>query len=204
MRYSIFGEEGNMPVIVCNKHKFEIPYINDDICTSQYIKDLVKTFNDVNIEVPIPDVYCPIIGDYIDFVNNVGTSITTITKEYLSLYLNLDTLLIDDAYLSCLIQQIFNQWSTLSDVVYNDLNDDMQWSIFLYSPYDFIPDYLLNNQSFMKRWNKENQDRIIMVNHGAEVYYNNVKSINKDGSLSISIYHTVNGKPKVYLKRELR
>jgi hypothetical protein len=181
-----------MPFITCGNSEFEIPYINDDAITSQYIKDLIQTYDNIVVIVPIPDIYCTIISNYIDFVNDINDQIT-ITKQSLELYLNLDTLLIDDAYLSYLVQQIFDQWSELSNIVYNDLNDDLQWSFFLYSPYDFIPNHLFNNKLFMQQWNENNQNKVIKVNDGTEVYYNNVKVIDSDGLVSISTYHTVDG-----------
>jgi len=138
-----------MPVITCCNKQFNIPYIGDTVDTSSlYIKDLVELSGDVNITITVPDKYCTVIDTYVEFLLSNQVPITS--RERLFLCFQLNTLLIDEDYFKYCVQQTFNNWSYMCNMVYNDFNDDLGWSFFVYCPHDFIPKYLLNNNTFMK------------------------------------------------------
>jgi hypothetical protein len=148
-----------MPTLSCNGNKFDVP---SDNITSGLIQDLVEEYGD-SVDVPVSDSYQSVIDNYVNFLSDVKYTITD--KESLKLCLQLSTLFSDDAYLTYVIEQLFNSWSQLSDMVYNQLNDDLKWLIFLNSPYDFIPNYLLDNTLFMDKWNQNNRPKLISVDH---------------------------------------
>jgi len=184
-----------MPTITCCNKEFNIPYIphvdDKEYNGSLYIKDLVELNNDnVDIIIPIPDKYCNVVDNYVEYTKNNKVSITS--RERLFLCFQLNALFIDESYFKYLIQQTFNNWSYMCVMVYNEFNDDLQWSFFVHSPIDFIPKYLLDSDPFMKRWNKVNQNIITNVNNGNEVYYSNVKTVDTYNNYEIiRTYHTV-------------
>jgi len=185
-----------MPIITCGEEKFNIPYVNST--SSEYIKDVVKVSDNVDVIIPVPDKYCLVIDTYVKFVE--GEKIPIDNKERLFLSFQLCTLFADDHYFKYCAQQVFNNWSDMCVMVYNDFNDDLQWSFFVHSPYSFIPKYLLDNDLFMTQWNKLNQNVTIKVNNGSAIYYNNIESLDDYNSKNIKTYHTVNGKEVGYKK----
>jgi len=191
-----------MPIITCCNKEFNIAYDNDDT-SSEYIKDVITSFGNVDVVIPVPDKYCTVIDNYVEFTR--GNKIPITSRERLFLCFQLNTLFIDDIYFKYLSQQTFNNWSYMCTMVYNDFNNDLQWSFFVHAPYDFIPKHLLNTNLFMSQWNKINQNVIIKVNHNSEVYYNNVITGTENGhnQKSINTYHTVNDKKIGYERKIL-
>ena len=180
-----------MPIITCCNKSFNIAY-NGNITNSQCVEDIVKYSNDVDVIIPVPDKYCSVIDKYVEYVNDQQAPITS--RERLFLCFQLNTLFIDDNYFGHLVSQVFNNWSYMCVMVYNEFNDDLQWSFFVLAPYDFVPKYLLDNNLFMKQWNKLNNNTSINVNHGSEIYYNNYETIN-NGQKVITTYHTISNNP---------
>jgi hypothetical protein len=80
-----------------------------------------------NINIEIPSMFCGAIGNYINFLNGYAVSVTD--KQTLKLYLQLATFLIDDHYLDYTCEQIFNNWSNVSDMVYHNLDDILQHEV---------------------------------------------------------------------------
>jgi len=190
-----------MPIITCGDKKLNIPYSNAE--SSEYIKDIVNVSKDINVTIPIPDKYCSVIKDYVDYLDN--NEVPIITKQRLILNFQLSTLFADDEYFKYCTQQVFNNWSDVCVMVYNDFNDDLRWSFFLHSPYDFIPQYLLDNNTFMTQWNTLNQNVVTKVNRDSAVYYTNIEDDDDDddddyGDKVIKTYHTVDGHEVGYKK----
>jgi len=191
-----------MPIIKCGNKEFNICEPEDN-SGSEYVKDMMSISGSADVVIPIPDKYGRVIDNYLDFIKPTvmseqtqdscvnTTTIPITSRQRLLLCLQLSTLLVDDNYFKYCVQQVFNNWSYMCTMVYTDLNDDLQWSIFLHSPYDFIPKQLLNNSLFMTRWNDANQNTIIKVNKGNETYYNNVITMNYRKKC-ITTSHTVN------------
>jgi len=179
-------------IIICCGEKFIVSYSHTSTFTSssEHINYVVELSGDNNVVVPIDDVYCSVVGTYVEFLR--GNKLPITNKQDLLLSFQLDTLFIDDDYFKYLVQKVFNNWTDVNTIVYDDFNDDLQWFFFVYSPYDFIPKHLLDNDNFMKQWNKLNQGTIIKVDSNA-IYYNNVDTTDV-GAKNISTYHTVNGK----------
>jgi len=187
-----------MPIIICGNKESNIPYSNT--LNSEYIKDIVDVSKDINVVIPIPDKYCSVINDYVNYLN--GNEVLIISKQRLILNFQLSTLFADESYFKYCIEQTLNNWSDVCVMVYNDFNDDLRWSFFLHSPYDFIPQYLLDSNAFMTQWQEKNQNIVIKVNRGSAVYYTNIKdedSSEDDGKV-IKTYHTVNGQEVGYKK----
>jgi len=188
-----------MPVITCYNKEFVVPYDKENI-TSEYIKDIVTFSGDVDVVIPVQDKYCTVINNYVEFLTGERQSPIT-NRDRLLLSFQLNTLFVDSKYFSYLTQQVFNNWSYMCNMVYNELNDDLQWLFFIHSPYDFIPKYLLDNDLFTTQWNKANHNTIIQVNNDNETYYNNIETTNGKYKV-ITTYHTVNSKSETQLGKE--
>jgi len=204
LKWLYFSIVERMPVITCNNKKFNVLYGNTS--NSEYIKDIVKLSDNVDINISIPDKYYVVIDTYVKFLE--GDKIPITSRNHLFLCFQLSTLFADDSYFKHCVQQTLNNWSYMCNMVYNDFIDDLQWSFFVLSPYDFIPKHLLDNELFMTYWNTANQNITIKVNDDNETYYNNVETINKNHQKTIKTYHVVdvsglskevgNGKEVVY------
>jgi hypothetical protein len=100
--------------------------------TSELIRDLVQTYGTNDVDIPISNQYCTVINNYVNFLSDISTTPIT-DKETLKLFLHIATLFIDDTYLHYLIQQLFNNWSNVSEMLCNELDDNLKWLIFLQS-----------------------------------------------------------------------
>jgi len=179
-----------MPIITCCNKQFSIPYNDTNDMGSEYIKDIIKSFDNVNVVIPIPDKYCHVISNYVDYIT--GTKIPITSRQNLLLCFQLNTLFVDNVYFKYLIGQTLGNWSYMCNMVYNEFNDDLQWFFFVYAPYDFIPKHLLSNVSFMTQWNDINKNVVIKVNNDEEIYYNNVETLDESNQKIITTYHVVN------------
>jgi len=185
-----------MPIIICGNKKLNIPH--SSVESSEYIKDIVDVSKDVNVIIPIPDKYCSVVNNYVDYLN--GNKVPITSKQLLLLNFQLSTLFADESYFKYCIEQTFDNWSDVCVMVYNDFNDDLQWSFFLHSPYEFIPQYLLDNNTFMTQWQEKNQNAVTKVSRGSSVYYTDVESTDNYGAKVIKTYHTVDGQEVGYKK----
>jgi len=186
-----------MPVITCYNKEFVVPYDKENI-TSEYIKDIVTFSGDEHVVIPVQDKYCTVINNYVEFLTGEKQSLIT-SRDRLLLSFQLNTLFVDGSYFNYLVQQTFNNWSYMCNMVYNEFNDDLQWLFFVHCPHDFIPKYLLDNNSFMIQWDKVNWNTVIHVNNDNEIYYNNNEKFN-NGIRDVTTYHTVNSKTKTQVE----
>jgi len=115
-----------MPVITCCSKQFIVPYDRNNI-TSEYIKEVVTLFDNINVVIPIPDKYCTVISNYVEFLTGQKQSPIT-SRNRLLLSFQLNTLFVDVEYVSYLTHQVFNNWSYMCNMVYNEFNDDLKWS----------------------------------------------------------------------------
>ena len=191
-----------MTIITCCNKQFTIPHNGKETVTSsQYIQDVINLSNGGDVIIPILDKYCTVVDNYVQFAQ--GNQVPITSREQLFLCFQLETLLADDEYHIYCVQQVFNNWSYMRNIVYNEFNDDIQWSFLVLAPYDFIPKHLLDSSTFMTQWNENNINKTISVNNGNEVYYNNIETLNKDNQKVIKTYHTINGNEFGY-KKEIK
>jgi len=149
-----------MVVITCGVKSLEVKYHSN--VGSEHIKDSVKLFNNVNVNIPIPDVYFAVIDTYVEYCKGVDIPINDKTDLFLSFQLSI--YMVDDDYFKYCVQQTFNQWIDMCNMVYNEFSDDIRRSFFLHSPYEFIPKHLLDDNTFMTQYNKLNQNTFVNVN----------------------------------------
>jgi len=110
----------------------------------------------------------------------------------------------DSEFFIYLIPQVYKMW----DKFYPYIEDvpDAQ-SIYLYCPYEFVPDHVMNNQSFYNKWLRINQNRTITLNRQSfdshlpssnlqynDVYYTDVQYYSNGQMASFDVYHLVDDK----------
>jgi antitoxin component YwqK of YwqJK toxin-antitoxin module len=167
----------------------KVPY--DTSIGSKYIQDVLKGFGDT-VETPIPDKYSNTISNYIDFLYDDYKVIKD--KNYLKACFDMFTYFDDNNYFSYLLQQLLNNWSYLFTIVYTDITTELQWEILIHCPYDFLPNDLIKNKTFMREWEDFNKNKIIIVN-GNKQYYINYDSINhRNKTKELRNYHTLDDK----------
>jgi antitoxin component YwqK of YwqJK toxin-antitoxin module len=172
--------------IICGNKRFQAVYGRD--LDSGLIDDAIRAHGE-DVEIPIEDKYCSVIGNYVAFLG--GEEIPVIDEGDMIQCLNIAKLFMDDSYMGYLAEQVFNNWTIMSNIVYNNLNDELRQDVLLRGPYVFLPDYLVNDKMFMTEYEK---DPILAAKvNDNEVYYSFVEGKDRDFNLTISTYHTVNG-----------
>jgi len=190
-----------MTIFICGDRTITVPH--EVSVNSEYVKDVVNLYHNHDTEIIIPVKYHDVIDMYVGYLNynnnNNNSDINiNIDSQHLLLCFELSTFLIDEGYFKYCVQQVFNDWSCMCNMVYNEFNDDLKWCFFIHAPYNFIPKYLLNNNTFINQWHKNNVNTIIKVNGNNECYYNNIQTVNSNGNTTIRIYHTVNDVERGY------
>jgi len=169
----------------------EVPYGN--AIGSNYIKDIIDIHKDIDaqVNITIADKYVAVIDNYINFLKDVKSDPIT-DKQYMKLCFSLYTYFDDGVYFKYLLQQLFDNWSHLSEMLYYDINNNsdikqLQWLLFPHCPYHFLPKYgYIDNSEFMDKWQKTVNSNICV--NGNERY------INKLSKCVRNIFHTINGK----------
>ena len=54
----------------------------------------------------------------------------------------------------------------------------------------------------MTQWVSANQNVVIKVHHGEEVYYNNIETKNANNQKVVKTYHTIDNKPQVQQSKD--
>jgi len=154
---------------------------------SEYIKSLVTDLQDNNIIVDIPDKYCDVISNYIDYANGSEKTITGMC--YLKTCFELSTYVVDDMYFKYLLKQLFSNWKNMSSLVDN-VNSQLEWEILLHCDYDKLPITHIRDIKFVKQWNnnKHKQDCGDYQDNKIHVDDNIIK-----GRQVVTIYHCIHG-----------
>lgn len=123
--------------------------------------------------VLIPVSYWPVIDIYVDWLDYLlhqqmqkdkQHKPHILTKEQLTLSLQLANWLEDNSYIDHVVQQIFDSWSDMmSATVYSNFQADLRELVFVRAPYDLLPDDLTSNKLFMKSWFANNRDRQVVI-----------------------------------------
>jgi antitoxin component YwqK of YwqJK toxin-antitoxin module len=156
---------------------------------SEFIKEQVL----FGIEQPIvvPDKYYRVIGNYINFLQGKPTVTTTATK--LAKCFDMESFFADNHYLHYLLRQLFENWSVFGSTVVNSiLGPDIQYDIFQWCPYDFVPKQYMERTAFFERWFNNVQNSEIAVDYD-KVYYTNAYYYDNGNLDELDMFHTENG-----------
>ena len=184
-----------------------------DCCKSSLIHNLVEglqtsTSSEAIVQIPLPDRFATVITVYTDYLQQISSSSTTsvdtvsplasslstkvdLTREQLRLNFELADFLDDDGYFDYTLQQLFDNWSSMSELVYDSTNisKPLQYRILLQCPRDFLPDNYVEDEVFMRSW-LSGKSRTVVVN-GTNLYTINEFSFDSGGRKIIMNYQTV-------------
>lgn len=155
---------------------------------SEYIKGLLDDMGS-DAEVFIPDKYHKVIDIYINFLRDSSNEVTN-GKE-IALCFDMYSYFLHDDYFPSVLKLAYDNWSEFYPHL-KDLNRELREEIYLYTPYKFLPEAVVNNPIFFQSWLKQNQDKIITLNN-VNIHRNEVEYSESGRLLSFSTYHTVVG-----------
>jgi len=155
-----------------NGELFTVPY--DKAKASEYIKEYLD-HTSLDQVVYVPEKYYDIAYNYIFFLQDIKP-LPIYDRDMLKACFDMYTYFFDDNYFDFLIQQLLNNWSYLFTVVFGttnssstefqseQVNPNLQRQILLSCPYDFLPNFYLEDKLFFKQWRKANVGKVIVVN----------------------------------------
>ena len=166
----------------------EIVYASyDKTLSSGFVRDMLENLGP-DIVIPIPQQYSDIATNYVSFIDEEKQPIYS--KEQMVKYLSQQSYFDDETYLKYLVSELLSNWSYMVTVPYTALNVDIQYDVFLYLPYEFVPErgegWYFNNELFSKEWMKINTNSKIVVNGNEEHH------CIRDGKI-VRIYCTIDG-----------
>lgn len=156
---------------------------------SEYVRNLLNDFNS-EVEIIIPEKYYGVIDNYIDYLRGNRSLNKESVSTDLVRYFEMSSYFGDDDYLFYLMEWALTYWS----VFYLQLDKvpmAMKEDIYHHTPYEFLPEDIMDKPSFFKSWLKVNQNTKIMLNAN-EVYHTEVKYNEQGQMLLFSVYHTIN------------
>jgi len=160
-----------------------VTFINDDsnicvpnnlIVSSDMINDMIAMCNTIDVYIKVKDKYKHIFNIYLNFLYNKKQRIKHV--NVLVECFDMESFFIDMKFFMYLIQQAYGVWTEFLPVI-QQLPDTR--TIYLHTPYEFIPDSYTSNPAFFNAWLKINANSTITINnhHG---YSNDVYYFDKD------------------------
>jgi len=158
--------------------------------------------NTANLQVP--DKYLPMFQHYNNYLLCEDVIINDVDE--LSLCIELATYYEDQQFLSLLMTKVYNIWNEF----YPRIPYDRE--VFLRVPFEFVPDWLMDQKPFFKQWLKINENKTITLN-GNETYHTIVEYYGpenlhnhdckpncecKTWVYKLEAYHTINGRKVGY------
>ena len=178
----------------------------DKVSSSKYIGDLLLMFNtNDNMIVDVPDKYNHVFDIYFYFLCNKhdvkyidpafddDSSNLPLCFSAAHLRFNMESYFIDSAFFKYLITEAHYRWDNFYECI-NTLPDPR--SVYLYAPYEYVPDVYIDNPSFLNEWLSINRSKLVMINknqdhHKTIVYhYNDLRNVNDKQLLSLHVFHT--------------
>lgn len=117
-----------------------------------------------NFKIKISAVYGDAINNYLEFLDSSRRfSLKTLYKCFL-----LESYLFDHDYFLYLMQMAYDNWMEFEFLV-EKFPKETQWKIYLYTPYNFIPDEYTHNLEFLKGWISNDYNKGITIS-GNDTY----------------------------------
>jgi len=178
----------------------EIKVDNSTLRTSELVSNLLSDLQQSNVEISVPLQYVPVINIYLVFVNQTSShgkeeahhsDLPAINDvKTLALCFVMESFFADSTFFAYLISQAHGIWSAFHLHI-PSLPDDR--SVYLHSPYEFVPGKYRNRPSFFKDWLAINHNKEVVVN-GNEIYHTRVTYYDNGCLKEFKTYQTINGK----------
>lgn len=127
--------------------------------TSQYVKNLMQDYRLSEMEVVVPTKYHDVFLNYFNYLSSQCEKINNL--KTLLLCFDMETYFDDQQYFQYLIQCAYWIWFEFHPHISSLVNER---DIYLYSPYEFLPDNYKDNKQFFKEWRKMNENKMIEIN----------------------------------------
>ena len=177
----------------------------DTIISSKLIKGLLDDINHGNgndnnlhnIVIPIPDKYQSVFDNYNSVLRGDNPYISNFTTLLDCLFFA--NYLEDNNYFNYLLTQLFGGWDNYYSIINSSirkLNHDIIYSIFTYTPYDFLPQQFRDDNVFIRLWLNTNQNTSIVVNSNQTYYINKIIASddkNNNQRVKLTSYHRIDG-----------
>lgn len=122
--------------------------VDEKLANSKLISGLIKD-SGPNPSINIPEKYWSVAGNYINFLHDKPTTITDPVK--LQLCFNMSNYFLDNKYFQYLVLQAYSIWDEFLPYIH-DLPSEVQYNIYLDTPYEYLSHWFLNIIIFIKQW----------------------------------------------------
>lgn len=161
-----------MVVLLVGDKRAVIPY---DKAVKSELLQFVMEVQGRDASYNVPERYHSIIGNYINYLHDRPTAITSVNK--LVNCLELAAKFGDYSYGKYVVEQCYDRWDEVISIV-STMTDDhvksrIEWYLYSLAPLNFVPDKLLTDREFIKQWLGNNDDQAkkeIVLNHH-DVYH---------------------------------
>jgi antitoxin component YwqK of YwqJK toxin-antitoxin module len=113
---------------------------------------------------------------YIYFLRQSGIDNLPIVDRQTMIYcLQIYDLLDDVNFFRLLLKSLFKLWTILSPMLYsNKISNEVKWEIFLYCPYQLLPEIWQEDKAFMRLWHKNKDNKLVTINSDEVFTYQHV------------------------------
>jgi len=124
--------------------------LNNYVSDALTMSDLTGSQSDTdNVIIPLPAEYSFAFDDYLNFYQSQTSSL----EQQIIRCLTFANYLQDNKYFEHTVQRLFDNWSTLSHIIYEDkVSHDVKYAVLLLCPYDLLPEVYRQDKIFIKQW----------------------------------------------------
>ena len=173
---------------------------NSRLQNSELVKNVVTDLGQQDVDITVPSRYLPVIDYYLDFIDKVShdekgevvyPDDLLIIDGVNDLFLcsSMETFFGDNAFFVYLMDQAYSIWNEFYPII-SLLPDERL--IYLYTPYEFVPEKYMDRESFFKEWLHVNANKNIVLNSN-EIYHTDVKYYDNGRIKELKIYLTIDG-----------
>jgi len=172
---------------------------NSLLQSSRTVLLLLSDLQQIDVEFRVPQQYLYVIGIYLEFITKVSTSdkselvdssnlaVIDSVDKLLSCFL-MESFFDDSTFFDYLIGQAYNVWNEFYPHVSSLPNDR---SVYLYSPYEFVPKACMNKEGFFKEWFDINANKDIVLNT-KDTYCTYVRYYSNGQVKELDVYKIIN------------
>jgi len=153
-----------------------------------------------DVDIFVPPRYTPVTDYYVDFITKISydkkgevtypINLLTISDiNVLFLCFFMDIFFGDSVFFPYLMKQAYGIWHGFYPTI-SLLPDERL--IYLYTPYELIPDEYMNRESFFREWLQINANTAITLN-GNNLYHTDVTYYSSGRVKELKAYHTIDG-----------